>query len=180
MKKLILPFSSILDTNFQKLKRCIPPDYVVETTVGDPLKFNILAYFNQEKQMVATATVVEGSFEFDFSEEAFSATYFNQWMTVMYPEIDPDRLIWLVVFKMFGHYVRLGEPEKNAELALKKMVYSVFINPGAYLVALKASEWPGVGAVKVEKSYLITGIGPKNYKTGDDEGEKIFRFTNEE
>lgn len=176
-----MPFKLIPDTAEQKLKRYLPPDYVVkkvEVAKGEPEKFEIKAYFNSELNDVATAVVNGEEFKIEFSEEAFSISYFNSWMISRYPEIDPDRLLWLVVYRWGHKYTYLGKPFANSGLALKKIPPSAFDKEGSYLVAFKASEWP-CKALKVDQSYSIKG-DLEFHETGENEGEKIFLFTGDE
>ncbi len=80
MKTLILPFEKVPDTVFQKLERAIPSEYRVKKT-GDPNKFTLVAYWNQEEKVVASVTVVDQKFVYEFAEDVFSAVWFEDQMT---------------------------------------------------------------------------------------------------
>ncbi len=182
MKKLVLQFNLVPDTNIQKLQRALPPDYgvrAVPVLEDQPEEFLVFTHHNREEKPVATVRVVDSEFIIEFSENAFSAKYFESWMTSRYPTINPDRLIWLVVWPWRGKYTYTFSPKITLESAQKVAVFSGLSTRGAYLVGFKASEWPNT-VIKVVHSYPITGTKDDDYTIGVDEGEKIIELTDNE
>lgn len=88
MKKLVLPFVLVPDTNLKKLQRALPMDYMAKRVPGDaehPEKFHVEVIYNGEEKFVAKVVVVDKEFVFEVEDDAFSSTYFNDWMTRVYP-----------------------------------------------------------------------------------------------
>ncbi len=83
MKKLVLPFELVPDTVFQKLKRAIPSEYRAKKT-DDPNKFTLVTYWNEKEIVVATVTVVDQKFVYEFADDVFSAVWFEDQMKRCY------------------------------------------------------------------------------------------------
>lgn len=132
-----------------------------------------------EKMVVAIVNVVDGEFAFDFAEKDYSgflADRLREGMLLLNPELDPDRVLWVVVFPWYDAWSYCGSPKATREAALQNLVRATFSKPGAMLVEFKASEWP-CQALKVDKCYEITGTLKWAEVGSEDLGEKIFLFT---
>jgi len=162
------------ETAYERLERGLPPGYKAEVIGHNSEQPEAFLIFLGSSE-VAIAKVDGKSFVFEFSEEEHSAAFFGKSLVFTYPEIDPNRLLWLIIYPHLGAYTYVCEPKPSSSLAIEAALPGFYKGEGTYLVAFKASEWPSM-LLKVDKSYLVTKSGV----TGQDEGEKAFLLTNDE
>lgn len=132
-----------------------------------------------EKMVCATVKVVDGEFEFDFAQRGYPGLWadrLREGMLLLNPQLDHDRVLWIVVFPWCGDWSYSASPSKTKEAALQNISPITFGKPGAMLVGFKASGWP-CQALKAVHSFEIVGTYV-NYIVGtEDQGEMVFEFT---
>lgn len=174
MKNLKVKVRNIPITDLMRLDALMPTrEFKVWAVAENVFQIRI------EKMICTTVEVVDGEFVFDFATEGYPgywADRLREGMLLLNPELDPDRILWIVVFPWYDAWSYAGSPKSTKEGALENLV-TAFSKPGAMLVGFKASEWP-CQILKVDRSFAVRGGSKDDYNVSlNDEGEKLFRFT---
>lgn len=176
MNNLVIPVSSVKITDQKLIEALLPNDSYKLRDIGQGY-FEVLAV----GVVCATVVVKDGGIFFQFAQgtdyQAFWGAFLKRELLLKHPELDPDRIQWIVVFPLCDAWSYSGSPKETKEAALQNLAPITFGKPGAMLVGFKASEWPCL-VLKVDHRFEITGTWECSTVGADDQGEKIFSFTN--
>lgn len=103
---------------------------------------------------------------------------FIEEMVKKHPKIDPERVLWVVLFPWHGKFTYLGESGFDSADEAKQAALTQFSpGKGAYLVSYRLKDW-GENEVKVIESHRF--IDNAGHADMDNTGPSTFALTNEE